>query len=54
MIRKILANLWFWVVSSFLLIIIAWVLTIKAASKVKDQSIEEGEVIERQLPLPQK
>lgn len=54
MIIRILANLWFWVVSAFALIIIAWFLTIKAADKVKDQPIQEGEVIERQLPLPKK
>ena len=48
--RKIFGNLWFWVVLAFLLVIGAWVWTIKIASKYPQAPIEDGETLEQQAP----
>jgi hypothetical protein len=50
MIKKLLGNLWFWVISAFLCIIIAWGLTMFLATKHQPESLKEGEVLERQIP----
>ena len=50
MIRKLLGNLWFWVIGAFVLVILAWVLTILYAGKHRMEPLQEGEVLERQVP----
>lgn len=50
MMKKILGNLWFWVISAFLLIIAAWIVTTVIALRHQPAPLEEGEVLERQVP----
>ena len=50
MIRKLLGNLWFWVIGAFVLVILAWTLTIIYANKHRAEPLQEGEVLERQTP----
>jgi len=48
--KKLLGNLWLWVVMAFVLLILAWYFTIKVANENKQTPIEPEEVIERQPP----
>ena len=50
MIRKLLSNLWFWVVGAFVLIIAAWIVTIMIANEHRNQPLQKGETLERQVP----
>ena len=50
MIRRLLVNLWFWVIAAFVLIIAAWIITIMIAKAHHNQPLREGEVLERQVP----
>ncbi len=50
MIKRIFGNLWFWVVTAFLLVIVAWYCTIMIAKDYDYKPIPEGEKLERQAP----
>jgi uncharacterized membrane protein YdbT with pleckstrin-like domain len=48
--KKLLGNLWFWVISAFLLVIIAWVWTFQLAKHYDFSPIDEETQLERQPP----
>ena len=50
MMKRILGNLWLWVVLAFVLVIVAWVFTIIIAKDFDFEPIGEEENIERQSP----
>jgi len=52
MIKKVFGNLWVWVVAAFVIVITAWVLTIRVAGKYNYKPVSEDENLTRQLPEP--
>lgn len=50
MLKRMFGNLWVWVIAAFLLVIVAWVWTVRIAQNYNNQSIPEGETLERQQP----
>jgi hypothetical protein len=52
MMRKILSNLWFWVITAFVLVIVGWYFTVKIANQYRVPTVAEGEIIERQVSNP--
>lgn len=50
MLKRILGNLWVWVIAAFLLVIVAWYWTVRIAQNYNNQPIQEGETLQRQQP----